>query len=29
MAMYNPSEAAKKDNPEQQIITAARRVEYD
>ena len=29
MQQYNPKEAAKKNNPEQKIITAARNVEYD
>ena len=29
MEMYNPREAAKKESPEQQIIAASRRVEYD
>jgi len=29
MQQYNPREAAKKNNPEQKIITAARNVEYD
>ena len=29
MQQYNPREASRKDNPEQQIIKAARTVEYD